>query len=311
MKRLPAAEKQARLELQSRRLAGLKIAGELSPSHHLLDVTNAIVETGVITWISPTKCSKRDDEVQANIKPAASTLQVEQSTLKLAQVPVVANADTGTELKMQWALQRRGVAMDQCKLLDWSLHEDWVQWLLQSLTREVPTGFASGKLEQIIRADKELWTILAQQPSKSLKPVDDKPVLNKDFLALTTDPRVTMFVPPLPTAKAHQPPPPPKKTDVPRPQPKQNAENKRRKLSRAEKNCPAELKQFNLKLENVWFQRVVTAVCSNLVSAANAHLIPPRELLPLFCNAYSSLAFLTRKLTKLHVVKLCSENRTF
>ena len=272
-KRLPAAEKQARLELQSRRLAGLKIAGELSPSHHLLDITNAMVETGVITWISPTKCSKRDDEVQANIKPAASTLQVEQSTLKLAQVPVVANTDTGTELKMQWALQRRGVAMDQCRLLDWSIHEDWVQWLLQSLTREVPSGFSSVRLEQIVRADKELWTILAQQPSKSLKPVNDQPVLNRDFIALTTDPRVTMFVLPLPTARQHQTPPPPKKTDAPTPQPKNNAGNKRRKLSRAEKNCPAELKQFNLKLENkgnICWAFNLSGGCSNAATGSPA-----------------------------------------
>ena len=254
-------------------MAGLKIAGELSPSHHLLDITNAMVETGVITWISPTKCSKRDDEVQANIKPAASTLQVEQSTLKLAQVPVVANTDTGTELKMQWALQRRGVAMDQCRLLDWSIHEDWVQWLLQSLTREVPSGFSSVRLEQIVRADKELWTILAQQPSKSLKPVNDQPVLNRDFIALTTDPRVTMFVLPLPTARQHQTPPPPKKTDAPTPQPKNNAGNKRRKLSRAEKNCPAELKQFNLKLENkgnICWAFNLSGGCSNAATGSPA-----------------------------------------
>ena len=171
IKRLPTAEKQARFDLQKKRLAGLKIMGELSPSHHLLDQVNAMVETGVISWISPSKCSKRDDEVQANIKPATSTLQVEQSTLKLAQVPIIANADVGTELKLQWAMQRRGVAMDQCRLLDWSLHEDWVQWLLQSLTKDVPSGFTSVKLDQVIRADKELWTILAQQQSKSLKPV--------------------------------------------------------------------------------------------------------------------------------------------
>ena len=84
---------------------------------------------------------------------------MEQSTLKLAQVPVT-TADIGTELKLQWALQRRGIAMDQCRLLDWSVHEEWVQWLLQSLTKEVPTGFATTKLEQIVRANKELWTVL-------------------------------------------------------------------------------------------------------------------------------------------------------
>ena len=85
-KRLPAAEKQSRLEIQSKRLAGLRIVGELCPSHQLLDLTNAMVETGVLTWVAPSKCSKRDDEVQANIKPNPSTLQIEQATLKVAQV---------------------------------------------------------------------------------------------------------------------------------------------------------------------------------------------------------------------------------
>ena len=268
IKRLPAAEKQARLDLQKKRLAGLKIMGELSPSHHLLDQVNAMVETGVISWISPSKCSKRDDEVQANIKPATSTLQVEQSTLKLAQVPVIANADVGTELKPQWAMQRRGVAMDQCRLLDWSVHEDWVQWLLQSLTKDVPSGFAGVKLDQVIRADKELWTILAQQQSKSLKPVNDIPVLNKDFVVLTTDPRVTMYVLPLPTAKTPAPAAPaPRKPDAPRPAPKSTAPpNKKRKLTRAEKNCPEELKGFALRLEgkgNICWGYNLASGCSN------------------------------------------------
>ena len=242
VKRLPAAEKQARLEAQRKRLSGLRISGELSPSHNLLDLCNAIVESSVITWISPTKCSKRDDEVQANLKPSTSTLQVEQSTLKVAQVPIVTNADVGTELKLQWAMQRRGIAMDQCRLLDWDIHEDWVQWLLQALTKEVPSGFATIKLEQIVRADKELWTVLAQQHSKSLRPVDGTPVLNKDFVALTTDPRITMFVLPLPSSKAvHQPAAKP--SPGPKPQPKATG-NKRRKLTRAEKACPDELKGF-------------------------------------------------------------------
>ena len=158
-----------------------------------------MVESGVLTWIAPSKCSKRDDEIQANIRPAASTLQIEQSTLKVAQVPVATTADVGSELKLQWALQRQGIAMDQCRLLDWAYHEEWVQWLLQTLPKDVPPGFAAVKLDQLLRADKELWTILAQQQSKSLKPVNDQPVLNEDFKKLTTDPRATMLILPLPT----------------------------------------------------------------------------------------------------------------
>lgn len=271
-KRLPAAEKQSRLEAQSKRLAGLKISGELSPSHQLIDAANAMVESGIITWIAPSKCAKRDDEVQANIKPAASTLQIEQSTLRVAQVPVVTSADVGSELKLQWALQRRGLAMDQCRLLDWSFHEDWVQWLLQALTKDVPTGFASVKLDQILRADKELWTILAQQQTRSLRPVNDQPVLNDEFKKLTTDPRVTMLVLPLPTATSKaQTPPPPKKTEPPRPKAAGGPPNKKRKITRAEKNCPEELKKYNLKLEgkgNICWGYNLGGGCSNSTSGS-------------------------------------------
>ena len=62
-KRLPAAEKQSRLEMQAKRLARLRVVGELSPRHQLLDLTNGMVETGVLAWVAPSKCSKRDDEV--------------------------------------------------------------------------------------------------------------------------------------------------------------------------------------------------------------------------------------------------------
>ena len=267
-KRLPAAEKQSRSEVQTKRLAGLKIAGELAPSHQLLDVTNAMVESGVLTWIAPSKCSKRDDEIQANIRPAASTLQIEQSTLKVAQVPVATTADVGSELKLQWALQRQGIAMDQCRLLDWAYHEEWVQWLLQTLTKDVPPGFAAVKLDQLLRADKELWTILAQQQSKSLKPVNDQPVLNEDFKKLTTDPRATMLILPLPTTGPKvQQPTQPKKTDPPKTGGSPTGPpNKKRKLTRAEKNCPEELKKYTLRLEgkgNICWNFNMASGCSH------------------------------------------------
>ena len=36
--------------------------------------------------------------------------------------------------------------------------------------KEIPSGFGTIKLEQIVRADKELWTLLAQQQTRSLRP---------------------------------------------------------------------------------------------------------------------------------------------
>ena len=251
VKKLPAAEKQARMEKQQARLTGLKLVGELAPSHQLLDLANSILESNSIVWIAPSRCSKRDDEIHANIKPAASTVQVENATLKLAQVPISTSADLGTDLKLMWAFQRRGLAMDNCRLLDWDIHELWLQCMLNAMTADCPGGYSAVRNEQVIKADRELWTILARENTKSLKPSNDVPALNAPFKALIHDPRVTLYLLPVPSsvhktpsaasqglAKTNQ--------DAPKPQPGANA-NKKRKLTRAQKACPAELKDFNLK----------------------------------------------------------------
>ena len=132
--------------------------------------------------------------------------------------------------------------------VDWSYHEDWVQ--LQAFAKDVPSGFVPIKLDQIMRADKELWTILAQQQMKSLRSVNDQPVLNEDFKKLTT---ITMLMLPLPTTSARL------QTQAPR--------------TRAEKNCPEELKKYNLRLKgkgNICWNYNLAAGCSNSASGTPA-----------------------------------------
>jgi len=223
----------------------------LAPSHQLLDLVNSILESGAIVWVAPSRCSKRDDEIHANIKPHAATVQVENSTLKLAQVPVTTSADVGTELKLCWALQRRGLAFDSCRLLDWHVHEAWVQYLMGAMARDYPAGYSSVRSEQIIRADRELWTILAQEHKETLRPSNDLPALNKGFTALTTDPRVTMYLLPVPVSatKGANVPAPSKVTPTPKGTPSPGAGiNKKRKLTRAQKGCPQELRDYDLKV---------------------------------------------------------------
>ena len=248
VKKLPAAEKQARHEKQQQRLAGLKLVGELAPSHQLLDLANSIVESGSIVWIAPSRCSKRDDEIHANIKPGSTSVQVENSTLKLAQVPVSTSADLGTDLKLMWAYQRRGLAMDSCRLLDWSFHEAWLQYMLSAMTRDCPSGFHAVRSEQVIKADQQLWTILSQEQTGSLKPENDVPVLNKPFKALTTDPRITMFLLPVPAAVHKTPVVPNKPAAQTTGDTKPVGTRKKRKVTRAQKGCPAELQNYDLKL---------------------------------------------------------------
>ena len=70
-RKLPLAEKAARLKDQEARLPGLRLKGELQPSYALVDLVAQIKETNCITWIPPSKCSKRDSEVQNNLQREA------------------------------------------------------------------------------------------------------------------------------------------------------------------------------------------------------------------------------------------------
>ena len=162
-RKLPLAEKAARLKDQETRLQGLRLKGELQPSYALVDLVAQVKETNCITWIPPSKCSKRDSEVQNNLKEKPMILSLEQQMVKLATPAEPLLADTSTDLQFQWALQCRGLAYDQCALIKYEEHEVWVQQLLGQLTREPPPGFSKVSINQVIRADRELFTIMAQE----------------------------------------------------------------------------------------------------------------------------------------------------
>ena len=139
-RKLPVAEKAARLKDQESRLPGLRIRGELQPSYALVDMVAHIKETNCIIWIAPSKCSKRDAETQSSLKEKPVTLSLEQQTVKLASPEQAIPVDTSTDLQLQWALQRRGLAFDQCSLIKHEEHEIWVQQLLGQLTKNLPQG---------------------------------------------------------------------------------------------------------------------------------------------------------------------------
>ena len=274
VKRIPIAEKRYRLEQQERRLLGIKILGELEPSHQLLDLTNNILETGALVWIAPSRCTKRADEVQLAIKERPSSVQVENQQLRVAQKTEDFKADHGTEIKLQWCWQRRGIAMDQCRLLSWHVHEAWVSQLLRTMSQPAPAGFQQVKPEQLVRADRELWTLLAQEVRGSLKPTPTGDIpLDALVQRLCNDPRITMFLLPTTAAsRAMDKETPTTKAAAHGPvQAAAKSTNKRRK-TRAEKSCPDELRKYNLKCEHgpICWAYNMKAGCKNSTSGKPA-----------------------------------------
>ena len=141
---------------QKARLGGVSIEGETEPSYALIDLVKSMVDNNCVLWIPPSKCGKRESEIQMNSKEKPQTLGLENQTVKVAAPSVDQNIDATSEMTLQWCLQRRGIAFDQSRLINWSTHQTWMQQLLTTLSKDPPEGDGRVKIEQVVKADREL-----------------------------------------------------------------------------------------------------------------------------------------------------------
>ena len=199
--KLPVIEKQARLADQRRRLAGVDIEGELQPSYALVDAVNGMIETSSVLWIAPSKSTSRDQEIQHGSKSLPSVVQLEQHTLKLSPSDAGFEADCSSTIQLQWCLQRRALALDQVRLSSWDCQNKWISQLLTVLNTPPPPGHGRVSLEQLVKADKQLWTELAKMFTGAVVAATAgvNPPFDEHINRLRHDPRVTMFLLPLPS----------------------------------------------------------------------------------------------------------------
>lgn len=199
--KLPVVEKQARLADQKTRLVGIDIKGEMQPSFALVDAVHNMIDTNTVTWIAPSKCTSRDQEVQQGAKNLPSVVHLEQHTLKLAAPDPVVEADCSSAIQLQWCFQRRALALDQARLSSWATQSKWITQMLTIINTPPPPGHAKVSMEQVIKADKQLWTVISQEFDTAVEPGAVNAAMTFDALIdrLRFDPRVTMHMLPLPS----------------------------------------------------------------------------------------------------------------
>eukprot|EP00435_Cladocopium_sp_Y103_P012313 s386_g3.t1 len=176
--------------------------------------------------------------------------------LKVTTAEEAIKVDCSTELELQWALQRRGIAFDQCGLIEWQVHQRWVQQLLSLLTKAVPEGYSRIKMSQLLKADRELFLVMSEELQQTGDRLSDAPSpMNTAFPKLVTDPRITMHLLPLPqfssskssssgqlnTSNRHE-----SNQTSTKGSPKGRGKVRRdgKQSSKAKALCPAELKDF-------------------------------------------------------------------
>lgn len=251
IRKLPFVEKQSRLEAQRKKLPGLPHTAEQQPSHSLIDTVYNIVESGNIVYVHPSKCHSRENEVQTESKNKSKTMiTLEQGALKQTVVSGLQDLDTSTELKLYFALQRRHLAFDMVGFLSWSVCQKWLDKLMSTLVSDAPSNFNAITLTQVMRADREMFSILASDFKGSLKaPVGVAPPLDELFERLMHDPRINVHLIAMPKLSV-QPQKRPLESDGGKPTPGPKKPAKRiRPGEKPVPQLPDELSGLNRKTE--------------------------------------------------------------
>ncbi len=238
-KRPPFLDKQNLLAAQKNRIVGLSHKGEQLPAHTLIDAAYSIIESGAIVYLPPSKCRSRDMEIQSDVKQKPKqTITLEQGTLKTSLNDSLPTIDVGTEMRLLYAFQRRGLAFDLVKLVSWDQRQDeeWTNKLFGALAADPPTNFHGPSLTSLLRADRELFVLLASEVEGSLKGLPgDKPPLDAHIARLMLDPRILVHLAPMPRQD--------KKRDRDDPPPLNDPKIKKLKGGAAKKSSlPAELR---------------------------------------------------------------------
>jgi hypothetical protein len=204
-RKVPAPERAARYEAQQKRLPGLDLSGELEPAHVLIDAVMQQAEDQQLKYLPPHKCPKRESELQAVKNEAPVMIDTSAGKFLMGKQVKEVACDTATELKTLWAFQRRGLAYDQADLIRWATHDAWLKELFSHLTRPAPPGFTSPSLQQLIRADRELFTKMAEMTRTGITARADGTLpLDKAMKDLMFSAVVQFNLLPLPSSAARQ-----------------------------------------------------------------------------------------------------------
>ena len=171
-RKLPVAERQARFEALKRRLPGLELSGPFEPAYCLVDSVASMVEDGALKYLSWRECISREEEV-LGVKKAKEWKPDNHGILR--EVVMLdregMQADTGTDMKLYIALQRRrGAAMEMGGLLKYEDHQELVRLFLKTLFKKPYSGYVSVTHEQLQRADIEIWQIVSDKTRSGLSP---------------------------------------------------------------------------------------------------------------------------------------------
>ena len=153
-RKLTQPERADLYERQVKRITGLTLRGPLEPSDSLVDSFCAMYES---------KYTAKEAELDRDSRTEHLFAVDSSGKLKVEGKKADPVADTSTEILLQYALQRRGLSMDQANLLEFRIHQLWVDRVIKVRLQMPPPGYMKTTFRQVLEADKKLFEELANE----------------------------------------------------------------------------------------------------------------------------------------------------
>ena len=198
-RKLSVPERAERFALISKRLPGLSIRNRLEPSDALVDALVSQYEQGRIQFLQWDRLTSKEQELCTSAK-RESIFTIDSTGKLKTEAKADVRADTSTELLLQHALQRRGIALEMSNLLNYDTHYLWVERLLSARLDPLPSTHSLPTFDQLRMADAKLWQILSEKTRKGVQCTASGRPLDAIFEAVSQSPEVLHILQPLPRA---------------------------------------------------------------------------------------------------------------
>ena len=146
VRKLAQPERADRLEKQQKRLTGIKIAGKLEPSDRLVDRCQNMYDENRLHHVELQKCTSKEQEILNVSQREDRHITVDGSgSVKIKDKEMKIEADLSNDMLVRLCMMRRGLAMDQCNILEHAKHDAWVEKILDCrlASRRLPENHPS------------------------------------------------------------------------------------------------------------------------------------------------------------------------
>ena len=177
-KKIPPAEKEARLAALKAKVTGLLLEGVNEPAIALFEQTMHQYENKAIKHIPPEKAISREFEIM-NAK-VGKQLVIEGGGVVIRDSTSIPDSTVNSSLAVRQAFVRRALAYEFADLISFEASQRYLDALFRHLSREPPPGYRCVTLSQVLSADKAVFGKLAElgtnvrKDATGVRPLDQK-----------------------------------------------------------------------------------------------------------------------------------------